>query len=583
MSNRFTQATQWKRAVVARFLSKRRSGILAFAALVLIIGNSLLLYRSISNIDDSADMVRFRLEARQVLSDVLSTLLDAETGQRGFLVTSDPHYLGPYYRAKQKIDIELTQLKAKSTVSGTISSRVAEIERLAAKKLDELAATIEAHQRSGPHASNKLVSDGHGRQIMDRIRELLSEAAGEEKALLNQTTAQYQWDLRLSHLALVVFAIMGIVLVGGLYVLMRLEIRHRAQAAAQMQDYGNRMKQAADDVKRERNQVAKLNDASQFLQACSSTEEIGAIASTIIAPFFNGFDGALYVFGASRNQLTRISSWGSELPRTIAANQCWGLRRGQAHEHDAVDSLPACEHFGGLDAPATLCVPLSANGAVLGLLVLKTQSLLPHDDENANLQKARTIATLVARQLGLSLSNLRLQDTLKDQSIRDPLTALFNRRYLEIVAEKELALAHRHGRSMAVIMLDVDHFKKFNDVYGHAAGDAALVSVAGYISRNLREGDWAFRYGGEEFIILMRETSVEAALAKAESLCSGIAAVPLALGSTQLPNVTASLGVAIYPSNGGTLEDLLQSADEALYASKHAGRNTVTCAIKVAA
>lgn len=187
----------------------------------------------------------------------------------------------------------------------------------------------------------------------------------------------------------------------------------------------------------------------------------------------------------------------------------------------------------------------------------------------------RRTAELTARQLSLTLANLRLRETLKEQSVRDPLTNAFNRRYLENVGTKEIAQSARTGQVLAAIMLDVDHFKRFNDLHGHQAGDAALVAVASYLQDNIREGDWFFRYGGEEFVLLLRDGQPSDMMCKADELRMGVAALVLEHDGKTLPRVTASMGLAISAGREETLEMLLARADEALYAAKSAGRNRV--------
>ncbi|MGE4219441.1 MAG: GGDEF domain-containing protein, partial [Alphaproteobacteria bacterium] len=152
------------------------------------------------------------------------------------------------------------------------------------------------------------------------------------------------------------------------------------------------------------------------------------------------------------------------------------------------------------------------------------------------------------------------------------------RRYLDTVAEKELAHARRLSRPFAVIMLDIDHFKRFNDLHGHAAGDQALIGVCDHLQKNIREGDWLFRFGGEEFVLLLLESDRATAEARASELREGVAALSLRNGREALPPVTVSMGLAVFPDHGETLAGLLELADKALYESKRAGRNRVTSA-----
>ncbi|MGM9320599.1 GGDEF domain-containing protein [Deinococcus aquaticus] len=185
------------------------------------------------------------------------------------------------------------------------------------------------------------------------------------------------------------------------------------------------------------------------------------------------------------------------------------------------------------------------------------------------------MARRFADRLSIALANLRLQETLKHQSVRDALTGLFNRRYMEETGGRELARAQRHGQPVSVLMLDVDHFKRFNDVHGHAIGDAVLRRLGSVLSRQFREEDIACRYGGEEFLVLLPGCTADAALERAEVLRQAVGSLPVAAPDTEGLTVTVSVGIAATVRGSGVLSDLIAQADQALYAAKRAGRNRV--------
>lgn len=212
-------------------------------------------------------------------------------------------------------------------------------------------------------------------------------------------------------------------------------------------------------------------------------------------------------------------------------------------------------------------------GETLGLLVIASSSEMDAE----SMHNLRRVAEMTARQLALTLANLRLREVMKEQAVRDPLTNAFNRRYLESIGGKEIAQAARNGRPLAVIMLDVDHFKRFNDMHGHQAGDTALVAVASFLQDTIREGDWIFRYGGEEFVMLLTEANAEDMAFKTEELRAGVAALTIRHEGAALPRVTVSMGVAL-TEEGETLEAVLARADASLYAAKSNGRNQVVMA-----
>lgn len=188
------------------------------------------------------------------------------------------------------------------------------------------------------------------------------------------------------------------------------------------------------------------------------------------------------------------------------------------------------------------------------------------------------LAVTAAEYIGLSFVNLRLRMALQQQSIRDPLTGLFNRRFVEETLIRELRRAHRANSTVCVLMLDIDHFKQFNDRYGHAAGDVVLREFGTLLGDNIRGADVASRYGGEEFMVLLPDTSFDGGRGKAEKILERTRALRLTFNGMDVGIVTASVGVAVYPGDGEHVEDVVGAADRALYAAKQGGRDRVVVA-----
>jgi diguanylate cyclase (GGDEF)-like protein len=178
-----------------------------------------------------------------------------------------------------------------------------------------------------------------------------------------------------------------------------------------------------------------------------------------------------------------------------------------------------------------------------------------------------------------ALSNLRLLDRMKQQANIDMLTGLYNRRFVEDYARKLLAIARRRMQPVGVIMLDLDHFKSFNDVYGHEVGDRILRQFAKTVTASMRETNLAARYGGEEFVVILPDTSTKSCLLVAERIRKAVAAMVVPSNTEKpLPQLTVSIGIAAFPEHGETLEEIIQASDKALYESKRGGRNRVTAA-----
>jgi diguanylate cyclase (GGDEF)-like protein len=223
---------------------------------------------------------------------------------------------------------------------------------------------------------------------------------------------------------------------------------------------------------------------------------------------------------------------------------------------------------------------MGAKGELIGMLHIKRQNRacpLTGRSFERSIESTAQTAGSIAEHVALTITNIRLRDELRSQSIRDPLTELYNRRYMEETFERECRRAQRKGHSLAVIILDVDHFKALNDSHGHEAGDVVLAQLGKTLRDNVRAGDVSCRYGGEEFVVIMPEVDLKNALERAESLRARAEHLATGYQGNTL-RITISLGVAMYPDHGETPEALISAADAALYAAKRAGRNRVMCA-----
>ena len=329
------------------------------------------------------------------------------------------------------------------------------------------------------------------------------------------------------------------------------------------------------DLRQRNTEMLLLSETSDFLQACRTIEEACSVITTLVEPLFPDCCGRFYITCASRNQLETVAQWGNNLHSAAEfyPHDCWSLRRGRWHQITPERSGLRCNHIAHTHQPvSTLCIPMIAQGETLGMFHLSTEKT------DALNEAKRQLASTVAEQVGLAIANLNLRETLQHQSIRDSLTGLFNRRYLEEALEKEIARAQRHQSSVAVVMLDVDHFKSFNDTYGHDAGDWVLKAIAQALKDNIRAADTACRYGGEEMTLIFSENSLEEALTLAEHLRHIISQLNISYGNQRLNGLTASFGVAMFPEHGTIGAALIQAADGALYRAKAAGRNQVIAA-----
>ena len=356
----------------------------------------------------------------------------------------------------------------------------------------------------------------------------------------------------------------------------------RMQAALKLKDHAEALKRSVAELQERTAQATLLNEMGGLLQSCEGSTEAIAVVTEFGARLFPSATlGALFVFKSSRNVLEVEGKWGTTESSThlFPPDSCWGLRRGQPH-WSGFDGKIVCGHIkGGLFLD--LCVPMMARGETLGILHLRYDrdpSIGAAVSLDTWQQSQKLLAVSVATQTALSLASLRLRESLRDQSIRDPLTGLFNRRYLDESLERELPNAIRKGRSLGIIMLDVDRFKKFNDMFGHDAGDTVLRELGDYLAKFIRRGDIACRYGGEEFTLVLPESSLEDTRRRAEELRTSFQQLSLKHRDIVLGKVTLSLGVAAAPNHGKNPAQLLAAADAALLRAKAAGRDRVLIA-----
>jgi diguanylate cyclase (GGDEF)-like protein len=307
------------------------------------------------------------------------------------------------------------------------------------------------------------------------------------------------------------------------------------------------------------------------LQACPTRQEAFEVIGKFCARLLPLDSGGIYLFPRSRNQLECVSLWGTvAVAPSFGPDECWALRRGQPHYFSGAQTDLRCAHAARDAGTASLCIPMAGQGNTIGVAHI---AFAAGSGAGPGAARKRASTASLADHLALALANLDLRERLRDQSIRDPLTGLHNRRYLEESFAQELARARRGKRPLAVFMLDVDHFKKFNDAHGHEAGDAVLQALGRELRGNCRDGDIVCRFGGEEFTVILPDTPVEGGRIWAERLMRKVHAMQVKAGATVLPGVTVSMGLAIYPEHGEDTETLLQAADLALYDAKRAGRD----------
>jgi diguanylate cyclase (GGDEF)-like protein len=321
-----------------------------------------------------------------------------------------------------------------------------------------------------------------------------------------------------------------------------------------------------------------LSQLNEWLQSCKSLDELYRMVGEFLSKLLPGCAGNLYIYANSRDILESATAWNcTGSAAAIHPDDCWGLRRGRTYTFGENEIDFPCSHVGSAAAANYCCIPVLAHGETIGLLHLEfardAQACAAARKET--IAEQRRLGLVCAEQISLAIANVKLRDQLRDQSIRDALTGLYNRRYLLETCRREFSRATRAGQSVGVLSIDIDHFKKFNDNHGHDAGDTVLRAVGECLKTCFRDEDVACRFGGEEFLVVLPGAGAEVAMRKAEELRATIEALTVRYLDANLPRVTISIGVAAFPRSGENPQAVLKAADEALYRAKGEGRNRV--------
>ncbi len=356
------------------------------------------------------------------------------------------------------------------------------------------------------------------------------------------------------------------------------ENAQRRLIEAELQQAHDELQRSVLELERHNQEMRLVSEMVELLESCRNLDEALGVITRRLPVLLRGTRGTLYMVATSRTLLEFVGYWGEwedEFEKVLDPEDCWALRRNKPHGMEPSEADLICKHVGAENGPKNgyLCLPMVAHGENMGLLHLR------YADDSAGAKNILAKSALaVVEQLSLILANLRLRETLKNQSIRDPQTGLFNRRYMEDSLDRELSRAERSAKVVVVAMLDIDHFKLLNDTYGHTAADSVLREWSNLLKANFRGSDIVCRYGGEEFVTILPDISVEQARQRLEKLRSDLRRMVVREEGQTIENVTVSMGIAYYPVHGQTNQSLLQAADRALYRAKETGRDRIVVA-----
>jgi diguanylate cyclase (GGDEF)-like protein/PAS domain S-box-containing protein len=361
------------------------------------------------------------------------------------------------------------------------------------------------------------------------------------------------------------------------------DISERVAAEDSARQLNKRLQVTVAALEEVNRQNAVLSEMRDLLQTCQTPQEVHKVAAHFVPHLLPGTRGALYQSNDSRTALEAIFAWEDDQlgDSVFAADACWALRRGRPyHVTDAHHALH-CGHVHRAPRGGYICLPMVAQGENFGLMHVEYDGL-PEDDP-LQLENRESFLRTMTEHVALAMSNAKLRENLRAQASRDPLTGLVNRRFTEEAFEREISRCRRRSKPIAVFMIDIDHFKLFNDRHGHEAGDVVLKLVAAALAKSLRLEDIVCRYGGEEFLALLPEADERMAMECAERARSRVAELMPSFRGAPLGAVTVSIGVAMFPEQGAVPEALIQRADEALYEAKRTGRNRALLASPPAA
>jgi len=522
-----------------------------------------------------ADSVSHTNQVIATIDSIEARLRDAESAQRGYLLTGQVGYLADYRTNREALQPKLGELRALVGDSPGQMQRAAALERSAAQRFAQMETTLAAYAADGLAAAQTHIGS-EVMQVSRDIRRHAHEMLEVEQALLAQRAVSSRRSADILRAFALLGIPLGILMVGLVYWALVREVRLRAKAEHGRAETNQQLQASVRELEHNSEHLRELSRYGGLLQICMDSHEAILLASQLFSRLLPETGGTLYRIRASQDYAEEVAHWGRHAAHGAAMlppRDCWALRRGQTHVLRAGDETLRCTH---VELPRidiqlnTACIPLTAQGVQLGFIYLSG-----HD--GAFLSRLE-LAEAAAEQLSMALSNLELRERLRVQSIREPLTGLFNRRYLEESLSRELARCQRRGLPLALMMLDLDHFKRFNDTHGHVGGDALLAQFGQLLQSLSRPEDIACRYGGEEFTLILPEAGVTAALERAETIRAAVETMVVRHLGKDLPNVTVSIGVACHPDHGQSTEALLRCADEALYRGKHEGRNRVMLA-----
>ena len=509
-------------------------------------------------------------QVRMDVENILVGINEAESSHRGFLLGSDPVMRRQSIMGQGRtleLSRKLPDLLDENPVQQV---RARELHALVQRRFDLIEEVASIYQQGGlAKAQAHWKGLRAGNRLPEQTRDLATLMVAEEHRLLQdrqrRTSSLALW-VEVMALAGMTVAIAMVALSGLAY---RREGRIRDRATQATQAANDRLAMSLAEVEREHLATQELADFASLLQGCQTIPEIFQVATHSITQILPGTSGSFYLMRTSGDHAEVQADWGDywkDRPNSIAPSQCWALRQGRAFQSQP-DRLVCPHRNSEISVPVdcSTCVPMMVQGSEVGLIFIQ------HDPKWGS----GAMAEAVSEQLALAITNMRLRETLRTQSLRDPLTGLSNRRELDENLPREIARSQSANQPTSLMVLDIDHFKRFNDTFGHDAGDSVLREFAHLLRKSVRIEDIVARLGGEEFIVVLPSMPSAAAAVLAEDIRARVEQMEVVHRGVSLGKITCSIGVAECPRHATEAATLVSTADAALYRAKTRGRNRV--------
>jgi diguanylate cyclase (GGDEF)-like protein len=534
----------------------------AFGSLLFMAGGGFFLLQNTQNLVSAARWVQHTQEVLLSIQGTSDITQRIESGDRFYRVTQDDVQLGALRTSAIQLRTRVARLR------DLVSDNTRQ-----AHNLDELddctSALLHDLSEDKPDIANV---DAH----VLHCRQTLSLMSAQESELLKQRDETSRHRSEVSTVTELGLAGVCLAVLLTLFSLMLRDAIVRIRTAEATMKTNQELGESVKRLETHARESTLLAMARDDLQLCTDVQQVYRSAAHRFSELLPDTNGALCIINSSRNMVENVASWSfnqavSDVAEIFPPDTCCGLRSGQFRWYAPRASQIHCNHFVGEPPKHYLCVPLVAHGDTIGILFVDCPDEIANKLVEGRTEGIRQLVQLTA----MALASLEMRKKLEHQSVRDGLTGLFNRHFLQIALERELVRTARRKGMLSVLMVDVDHFKRLNDQFGHAAGDAILKEVARVFCNSVRSEDLVCRYGGEEFMIILPDISPEAAFHRAEIIRKAVANLRTELNNELYSSVTISIGGALFPKDGETSEALIRYADAALYRAKHDGRNRV--------